>query len=228
MARVHFVCAHFGGDVPWIPDISSDKHQVTFNYYHDLNTPSRHLSMHPRFRSKIPKMLEWKNVESDWYVWMDSSIRPHRGIDLADKILSKVNNKPLCLFRHSIVNTIREEAFRTISMLRKNHDYFNVRYLGEPILDQLIHYYGDPEFTDNKLFSTNFFAYHRSITSLMENWFNEVVLWSIQCQVSLPYVLDKSGINYALFDGYTNIENELFSWDWRNREKNLIKGWEGA
>ncbi len=228
MARVHFVAAHFGGQVPWVPCISSDKHHVTFNYYNDSNTPSRHLSMHPRFKSKIPKMLEWKFVDSEWYVWMDSSIRPHKDIDIADKVLEKTGDKPICLFKHSFVNTIREEALRTLSMLKDKHGYHSIRYSGEPILDQLIHYYGDPDFIDNKLFSTSFFAYHRSQSDLMQKWFNEVVDWSLQCQISFPYVLHKSGIEYELFDGYSNGSNELFTWDWPNREKNLTEGWEGA
>ncbi len=221
MSRVHFVSAHFGGDVPWMPFLKSSKHQISFNYYNDNNYPSRHLSMHPRFKSKLPKMLEWKNVKSEWYVWMDSSIRPLEGIDLADRILQQVGDNPLCLFRHSKGNTIREEALRTINMLNSGHQYFKFRYSGEPILDQLIHYYGDPDFIDNKLFSTNFFAYHHTISGLMQEWFNQVVQWSLQCQISLPYVLHKSGVTYSLFDGYTNIQNNFFTWDWRTREKSL-------
>ncbi len=224
MTRVHFVTAHFGGQVPWRQHISSEKHNITFNYYHDLNTPTRHLSMHPRFRSKIPKMLEWKFVDSEWYVWMDSSIRPHKDIDLAEKILQKVNGKPLCFFRHTKIKTIREEALRTLLMLKRNGEYFNVRYLGEPIREQLVHYYGDPDFSDNKLFATGFFAYHRSVSGLMQDWFNEVVHWSLQCQISLPYVLHKSGIDFALFDGYIDQGNDLFNWDWLSREKNLVDG----
>ncbi len=221
MARVHFVSAHFGGEVPWTPRLHSSRHDISLSYYHDKNTPSRHLSMHPRFKSKIPKMLEWKFIESEWYVWMDSSIKPLPNIDLADEVLKIAGDNPLCLFLHSKGNTIREEAYRTLAMLKQNHQYFNVRYRGEPIKEQLIHYYGDPQFVDNKLFSTNFFAYHRSASYLMQEWFSEVVEWSLQCQISLPYVLHRSGLKYSLFDGYTNIRNKYFIWDWRNREKNL-------
>ena len=221
MTRVHFVCAHFGGKVPWKPYLNSRIHDISLNYYDDINSPSRHLSMHPRFKSKIPKMLEWRLVDSEWYVWMDSSIKPHLNIDLAELILSKADGKPLILFKHSKGSTIREEAMRTLYMLRKRHPYFLSRYSGEPILDQLIHYYGDSDFSDNMLFSTNFFAYHKSIVHMMQDWFNEVITWSLQCQVSLPYVLQKSGVEFSTFDGYTNINNKYFSWDWKYREKCL-------
>ena len=223
MARVHFVTAHFGGVIPWIPHLQSEKHQISLNYYHDKNFPSRHLSMHPRFKSKIPKMLEWKMFESDWYVWMDSSIRPLDGIDLADEIIKQAGKKPLCLFLHSKGNTVREEARRTMQMLSQGNKYFTCRYSGEPIKEQIIHYYGDPDFVDNKLFSTNFFAYHRSISDVMQRWFDEVIQWSLQCQISLPYVLNKTGVEYSLFEGYTNIKNKYFIWDWRERERSLFK-----
>ena len=221
MARVHFTSAHFGGSVPWIPNICSEIHDVTFNYYDDYNFPSRRLSMHPRFKSKIPKMLEWKFIESDWYVWMDSSIKPHKGIDLASEVIKQAASNPLILFRHSKCTTIREEANRTLEMLKHKHPYFMKRYAGEPIHEQLIHYYGDPEFIDNKLFSTNFFAYHKSISQFMQDWFYEVIHWSLQCQISLPYILHKSNIKYSLFEGFTNIPNKYFEWDWKTRENNL-------
>ena len=223
MARVHFVTAHFGGKVPWLPYLHSNKHQISFNYYHDRNFPSRHLSMHPRFKSKIPKMLEWKTIKSDWYVWMDSSIKPLEDIDLADKIIKQAGSNPLCFFLHSKGKTIREEAKRTIQMLNQRNKYFTCRYSGEPIHQQIINYYGDPDFQDEILFSTNFFAYHYSASSLMQEWFNQIVDWSLQCQISLPYVLYKSGLKYSIFDGYTNIKNDYFTWDWQNRERSLYK-----
>ena len=222
MVKVHFVTAHFGGEIPWVPYLRSDKHQISLNYYHDGNFPSRHLSMHPRLKAKIPKMLEWKSIESDWYVWMDSSIRPLEGIDLADEVIKQAGDNPLCFFLHSKVNTIREEAKRTIDMLNQGHKYFTIRYSGEPIINQLIHYYGDPSFKDKILLAGNFFAYHRSATGLMQEWFNEVVEWSLKDQISLPYVLYKSGLKYSVFEGYTNIKNKYFTWEWRKREKSLI------
>ena len=36
-----------------------DRLNIDVKIYNDLNTPSRLLSMHPRLKGKIPKMLEW-------------------------------------------------------------------------------------------------------------------------------------------------------------------------
>ena len=53
-------------------------------------------------------------IDSDWYVWMDSSIKPLEGIDLADEIIQQAGDNSLCLFLHSKGNSIREEAKRTV------------------------------------------------------------------------------------------------------------------
>ena len=220
MARVHFVSAHFGGPTPWTQDIRSEHHDVSVAYYNDSNTPSRHLAMHPRLKSKIHKMLEWRFVEADWYVWMDSSIRITAS-DPAALILETAADAPLCLFRASKRQSIYEECSGVRNSLRLRHEYVVKRYSGEPVLEQLVHYYGDPAFTDNRLFGMTFFAYHRSAASLMQDWFNENLTWTIQDQISFPYVLHRSGLNYRLFEGTIDGANPLLHWDWKTREAHL-------
>ncbi len=220
MSRVHFVSAHFGGRVPFKNRFRSEKHIITNSYYHDKNTPSRHLSMHPRLKAKIPKMLEWKFIESEWYVWMDSSVRL-KSEDPVDEILTTAGSNPLCLFRHSYGNSIKFEADRVLKDLHDNQPYITKRYRGEPIKEQLNHYLSDNSFIDKRLFGMTFFAYHKSIKRLMQDWFYENILWSIEDQISFPYVLYKSGIKYSLFDGFIDSDNSLFEWDWKSREVNL-------
>ena len=220
MARVHFISAHFGGNPPWKNQIKSSKHDISVAYYDDSNTPSRHLAMHPRLKAKIPKMLEWKFIDSDWYVWMDSSVRLKEE-DPVDEILSSAGDSPLCLFKHSYGNSIEYEAKRVLNDLKEKREYISKRYKGEAIKEQLVHYYGDNEFVDNKLFGMTFFAYHRSASSLMQEWFMHNLIWSIEDQISFPYVLFKSGLKYSVFDGTVDGGNKLFKWEWRKREANL-------
>ncbi len=220
MTHLHAVSAHFGGSIPWIHKVRSKGNKVSLNYYHDGNTPSRHLSMHPRLKSKIPKMLEWKYVDAEWYVWLDSSIKL-KDIDIAEVILDTAGNNPLCLFRHTKANSILEEVNYIRSQLANNNKYFTKRYQGEPLLEQLIQYYGDQDFTDENLFSMTFFAYHRKARKLMEEWFIHNAIWSIEDQVSFPYLLQQSGLSYSLFEGTINSNKTIFEWDWRGREANL-------
>ena len=224
MTHMHFVSAHFGGKPPWIHQVRSETVSVTSAYYTDSNTPSRHNSMTPRLKAKIPKMLEWQFVDADWYVWMDSSVKLNNEItDLPKVILEVAGDNPLCLFRHTAGTTIREEADRVRKSINNNHEYLVKRYDGEPIREQLTHYYGDPNFKDNKLFATTFFAYNREARPMMQKWFEQNVLWSTQCQISFPYILQKSGLTYSLFEGTINEGNPYFTWHWQEREKHLLK-----
>jgi len=220
MTHIHFVSAHFGGPAPWKHVVKHPKHTITCAYYDDLNTPSRHLAMHPRLKGKIPKMMEWQFVEADWYVWLDSSIRILSD-DICDWILESAADKPLCLFKHSYASSIREEAQRVMDNLKRGIPYIQRRYQGEPILEQLIHYYGDPGFIDDRLFGLTFFAYHKSAMNLMREWFEHNVIWSIQDQLSFPYVLQKSGLSFSLFEGLITEPNPYFEWNWQSREQNL-------
>ena len=169
-------------------------------------------------------MLEWRNIEADWYVWLDSSLKlkPDQA-DLPASILAAVGDHPLCFFRHSAGTTIREEAKRVLTSMASGHVYLLKRYSGEPIREQLIHYYGDPTFIDNQLYASTFFAYHRSAVPMMQEWFNHTISWSMQCQISLPYVLHKTGFQTSTFEGLVNKENPYFTWHWKEREQHLLK-----
>ena len=216
----HIVSAHFGGKPPWEHRIDS-KHRFTYRYYNDNNTSSRVHAMHPRLKAKIPKMLEWQYVEADWYLWLDSSCKIHPGADILEGILNTSMGNPLCLFQHSQGKTILEEALCVKNNCNQGDKYFTKRYAGEPILEQVSHYYGDPNFEDKMLFQMSCFAYHKSASKLMLDWFIENCKWSIEDQISFPYVLQKSGLNYSLFEG-TVTENNFFKWDWSSRENFLL------
>ena len=222
MTRMHFVSAHFGGPAPWKHTIRSKTVKVSTAYYTDDNTPSRQNAMTPRLKSKIPKMLEWQFIEADWYVWMDSSLKLKNDVDdIPQLILQAAGDNPLCFFRHSDGSSIRREVFRVLHSIDKNHQYLIKRYGGEPLREQMIHYYGDPDFKDNLLLAGTVFAYHRSAAPMLLDWFHHNIIWTIQDQISLPYVLQKSGLGYSLFEGLVNKWNPLFTWNWQGREKNL-------
>ena len=218
--KFHLVSAHFGGKPPWKHKLISKVNDVSTNYYHDNNTPPRHLSMHPRLKSKIPKMLEWKLVDSDWYIWADSSIRLN-DIDITEIIKETAKDNPLCLFKHTKASSIAEEVNSVRAQIKVKNKYFTQRYEGEPLINQLAYYYGDPDFIDDKLFSMTFFAYKREAISLMKEWFIHNTIWSIEDQISFPYLLQKSGLNYSLFEGSVSTNKTMFNWQWKDRENYL-------
>lgn len=218
---MHFHCAsaHFGGPKPW-EHILHSSYSISSAYYDDTNMPSRHNSMHPRLKAKIPKMLEWRTAQADWYIWMDSSVRVKENIDIPEEIIKTSKGKPLCLFRHTKLTSIQQEALAIKQAISKGVDYHIKRYSGEPLISQVKSYLSDKSFEDTKLFQMTFFAYHKSAAGLMQEWFLHNCIWSIEDQISFPYVLHKSGLEYSYFEGNA-LGNNIFTWDWQSRESKL-------
>jgi hypothetical protein len=82
--------------------------------------------------------------------------------------------------------------------------YLLERYEGEPIEDQVSTYLQDETFIDNSLYSLGFFIYKKSlvqsINNLMTDWFFHNCYWSVQDQLSMPYLLHKHKIVPNKFD----------------------------
>lgn len=161
-------------------------------------------------------MLEFRQVSADWYIWIDSSLRIITQT-LVDDVIAIAGQNPICLFRHHERNSIREEVDYCSRKILEGNSYFINRYAGEPMLGQLQSYCSDSQFRDDALFAMGFFAYHVSAASLMQEWFMHNILWSIQDQVSFPYVLKKSGLGYSLIPG-TISSNSLVEWKVSDRD----------
>ncbi len=198
--HIHFISASFNRNKSNQYIIKSSSHKISISSYDDRNYPSRRLAMHPRLKGKIPKMLEWKFINADWYVWLDDSFTVITDT-LAEDILKVAGKNKLCLFRHPNRNSIKEEFEFMQKKLNQKNLYLYSRYDGEPIEEQVKHYLNDPSFKDNNLFSMGFFAYHKSMKPLMLDWFLENITWSIQDQISFPYVLQKHKVKYSVFEG---------------------------
>lgn len=198
--HIHFISASFSRNKSKQFSIKSSKHKITISNYDDHNYPSRRLAMHPRLKSKIPKMLEWRYIDADWYVWLDDSFSV-LSKTLAEDILKVAGKNKLCLFKHPNRNSIKEEYEFMQKKLNKKNLYLFSRYAGEPIQQQVEHYLNDSSFKDHNLFSMGFFAYHKSMKPLMLEWFLENIAWSVQDQISFPYVLQKHKVKYSLFEG---------------------------
>ena len=212
----HAVSAHFGSPKPWNINLTSSQ-KLSTRYYDDNSTPPRNNAMHPRLKGKIPKMLEWRFTKADWIIWMDSSVKVKKNLDIPEEIIKTSKGKPLCLFRHTKFSSIQKEAFIINEGIKRGNQYFSKRYNGEPIQNQVESYLKDRTFKDDKLFQMTFFAYHRSMAPLMQEWFLQNCIWSIEDQISFPYVLHKFGCDYSYFEGNA-LENNIFTWDWHSRE----------
>lgn len=174
---------------------------VDFFYFDDNNFPPRSEALHPRLQAKIPKMFGWELAPGyDYYIWADAPIILSNEIAV-EWLLSKVRGHDIALFRHhdkrsSIGQELRFME-RRMNGLRGDlviQEYLKSRYRHEPMKDQVERYLSDQNFIDDKLYSAGLFIYanNQKVREMLKDWFTENARWSIQDQLSLPYVLFKS------------------------------------
>lgn len=178
---------------------------VTLAIYNDKNFISRQNSMHSRLKSKIPKMLEWLNddLSYDYYIWIDSKFTISG--DCLELLLSHINSHDICLFRHPQRTSISSELEFVQKYMQKNSSYLVSRYQGEDMKKQVDTYLADKSFNDNSLFACGCFVYSKNLVknkndNLMKEWFFHNTIYSVQDQLSLPYLLHKYNTNYSCFN----------------------------
>jgi len=174
----------------------------TYNY-NDNNYPLRDKSLHPRLKGKIPKMLEWMNVDVDYYIWLDApfEIVSHNFIQ---NTLNAIGDSDMCLCKHNSNRSSIKEEFEYVKNYMSD-EYLNSRYSGEDMDKQVSVYLQDTSFTDNNLFEMGFFIYSKKLVenknyNLMTDWFFHNSLYSIQDQLSIPYLLHKHNVKYTTFN----------------------------
>lgn len=205
MTKIKLISCNFGGHRQLIlkNPIEMERLGVEFVNYSDTNTESRDKSLLPRLKGKIPKMLEWeKNGDYDYYIWVDSKFTLNEGA--ITKLMSCVDGYDLCLFSHPHRSTVKEEFDFMKTLMSRGDSYLIDRYSGENMEYQILKYNEDG-FKDDKLFACGCFVYSKKLVSnkdfnLMKDWFYHNALYSIQDQLSLPFLLQKHNINYNIYD----------------------------
>jgi hypothetical protein len=226
LKKVHIATANFGR--PNAADVvnmveQDTEHSITTIAYTDSNSKySRELALHPRLKGKIPRMLEWMNIDADFYIWMDSNFKITSPLFI-EEMIKALGNYDICLHPHEHRSSILEEGKFVHHHLINNEDEFAHKYLvdrykGEPIMDQVESYLLDDSFQDLNLFSTGFFIFNKRIIenknyNLMTDWFFHNCYWTVQDQLSLPYLLHKHNINYTTFP-YNVYSNPYAQYVW--------------
>jgi hypothetical protein len=208
MKKIHIVSAQFGSSYQRKEEITlppqNGEFEITTSFYNDRNTNnSRKLSLHPRTKGKIPKMLEWMNVDADYYIWMDH----HFNIiseDFLSKMMEYIGDFDICVHNHSQRTKIKDECEFVYHYLQENHQNFTQKYDGELMHEQTNYYLRDTNFIDEKLFEMGFFIYSKKLVmnrnyNLLTDWFLHNCMWSIEDQISFPYMLYQHKTNYTTF-----------------------------
>ncbi len=187
----------------WVPQ-ESNKYDITLNRISDETDSARPLAMHPRLRAKMPKMLAWEEHPGyDYYIWIDSSFSI-RDTTSIERMVDYCIGTDACFFKHSARNSVNKEANFVLDLIKERNGYILNRYSGEKIEEQLKYYNQDEDWNDNFLIECGTFIYSSNVIkdknhNLMKEWFYHNCLWSVQDQLSLPYLLQKFETNYKLF-----------------------------
>jgi hypothetical protein len=188
----------------WVPQ-ESNKYDITLNRISDETDSARPLAMHPRLRAKMPKMLAWEEYPwYDYYIWLDSSFSILNGRSI-EQMVDYCRDSDACFFKHSGRSSVESETKFVIDLLNGNNQYILDRYRGEKLHEQLSHYQKDKDWNDNFLVECGTFIYSKNVVenreyNLMKEWFYHNCLWSIQDQISLPYLLHKFKTKYKFFE----------------------------
>lgn len=178
------------------------KQSVDYDFYEftDENFPPRICSMTPRLQARIPKMFSWQMCPGyDYYIWVDrSSSLQH--VDSVKWFIEQCKDVDIAVFQHPMRNTIQEEAAYIAKRLSRNCEYIVPRYKNELIDEQLAVIQGDKDFVDDHLFASTAFIYHNSTKTqdMMVQWWYHTSRFHSVDQLSLPYVIWKSGCSFNM------------------------------
>ena len=206
-------CFSSGLHSKWV-DQKSDKYEIIFNRIDDYTESARIKSMSPRLRGKISKMIVWEDHPGyDYYIWADSSfsISDEKAIEI---LVDECIGVDACFFKHIARTSVKQELDFVLSLMEGGNQYLLDRYDGEKMKEQVEYYFKDHTWNDNYLFECGIFIYSKSVIenknyNLMKEWFYQNCLWSVQDQLSLPYLIHKFNINYKLLPGNV-YENKYF------------------
>ena len=220
--RLAAVCAIYGGYdlIPPVPEGVDDAVLVTDvpvrSGWRNVVEPS---DLHPRLAAKRPRVRPDLYTDCDASLWMDGSVHV-----LDDRFIRLVRD---LLDRHDLVLWDHPED-RDCMLQEAQHCYGWPKYRDGPLLEQAAHYLreGMPEHFG--LWATTCVARRHTerMAALGDAWLAEMERWTIQDQVSLPYLLWREGIVPGTF-GIDQLENDMVAWvphaeDIRNHRRTVL------
>lgn len=176
-----------------IPQSLDPNFNVSLLSLNDKNFPPRFNALHPRLHAKIPKMLAWEYFSNfDYYIWMDASYE-FSGLNSLSNIISALCNFDFSIIKHWDRSSIYDELVFMKDQMNSGSQYLINRYLNEYMDEQVHSYISTPGFTDNKLYAGGLFCYSKYLTDskpqFFRDWFYHCARYSVQDQLSLPYLL---------------------------------------
>jgi len=169
----------------------------------------RYADLHPRTAAKRPKLFPWEYTTTECSVWIDGSfaiISP----DFAAMVLDVLASTDLAMFRHPWRNCIYDEVNASRGM---------AKYQNLPMDEQVATYRaaGHPEHWG--LWETGVIARRHTPVNLdlSCDWWDEIMRWTYQDQLSWPTVLRRHDVRPTELAGLRT-QNPWLEWQGHLRE----------
>ena len=205
--RLAAVCAVYGGYdlIPPVPEGFDDCVLVTDvparTGWRNVVVPS---GDRPILAAKLPKFLPDDFTDCDASCWIDGSIHVRDG-RFAELVRRRLAEHELVLWDHpEDRDCLYQEA---------EHCWDWPRYADEPLRAQVAAYRAEGMPEHFGLWAATCIArlHTPAMRRLGERWLEENHRWSIQDQVSLPYLLWREGVRPGTF-GVDQLANDLVDW----------------
>lgn len=164
----------------------------------------------PRLAAKRAKMLPWMFTDCDAAVWIDASIEITDGPGLRKAVEPLLAERDLWVWQHPEGRTdIRQEG-------PVCWDW--PKYAAYPIREQVAHYDAEGLPQNWGLFACGVMAWRFTDEAKRFGnlWLGEQYRWSIQDQISLPYLLWREGFRFGTFPAH-QYQNPWFRIRWDER-----------
>jgi len=147
---------------------------------------------HPRLAAKLPKMMPWLFTDCEAAVWVDASFEVLNG-RLAALASMMLGQHRMVVFRHP------DDRGCYLREARFCQDW--VKYRDWPLREQVRAYQAEGMPEGWGLFACGVVGWRVDAVSRMMGlrWWSENARWSIQDQVSLPYLVWSSGWDVGLW-----------------------------
>jgi hypothetical protein len=202
--RLAAVCAIYGGYdlIPPVPEGVDDAVLITDapvrSGWRNIVEPS---DVHPRLAAKRPRCRPDLYTDCEASLWMDGSVHVLDG-RFIDLVRSRLEDHEFILWDHP------EDRDCFLQEAQHCHDW--PKYRDGPLLEQAQHYLSEGMPEHFGLWATGSIARQHTarMAAFGDAWLDEMERWTVQDQVSLPYLLWRESIVPGTF-GIDQFDNDM-------------------
>jgi hypothetical protein len=191
-------------------------------------SPIKNMFQYSDFPSKLPSRLQakyykmcshWLHPEYDAYIWIDSSFTVQEG--LIEWMVQQLGDADCAFFSHLHRSSIVDEADFVNQQMKAGNQYLLARYSGQKMTEQVNSYIDSGFNTAFGLYGGGLFIRRNTpkVNHAFDHWYIENTKWTIQDQLSLPYILWKHDLKFKVIDKHLLYRGPYHAFS--NHEKNI-------